>query len=157
MEDQLDRILLRAPVRAAPGVRAALRRLADHGIRLGLVSTLVHETSAGAQRALARLDLDRWFSSRVFSCDHPWSKPRPEPFRHCLRELGVRPSAAVHVGDRTVDVRGARAAGLAPILYTGLHRIEYAPGRVPVQSGLGAVLCVPHWKHVPAAVGIPSC
>jgi len=43
-------------------------------------------------------------------------KPDPEPFRRCLRELGVDAAQALYVGDDwRIDVGGSRAAWLRPI------------------------------------------
>jgi len=121
----LESSLRGVPVRSAPGVHEALARLADRGTRLGLVSNLVNETSASVTGILEELGLDRYWSSRQFSSDLPWSKPLPGPFRRCLRELGVAPGAAVHVGDRALDRVGAHRAGMRAIVYTGLHSVEF--------------------------------
>lgn len=67
--------------------------------------------------------LDR-FSVLVFSDDHPWSKPRPEPFLYALSKLGCSPMDSVHVGDLAYDVLGADRSEMRSILYTGLHRFE---------------------------------
>jgi FMN phosphatase YigB (HAD superfamily) len=121
----LNALLRSAPVRPAPGVRPALRALRDRGLRLGLVSNLVNETSEGARTLLEDLELQDLYVSRQFSPGLPWSKPRPGPFRRCLAELGVAPGRAVHVGDRGIDRLGAHRAGMRAIVYTGLHGVEF--------------------------------
>lgn len=132
---RLDAVTLSARVRVARGATAALERLRQRGVRLGVVSNVLHETGPGARALLEKLGVDRYFDAIVLSAEHPWSKPRPEPFRRALRTLGVRPSSAAHVGDLTYDIVGARRAGLTPVLFTGLHR--YEPAR------LGAL-----WKRI---------
>ena len=124
--DALDAIIVKSPIRLAPGVGRALGKLADRGIRLGLVSNLLHETGAGARRLLETFGILENYSVLVFSDEHPWSKPRPEPFRYALSRLGARPDEAAHVGDLLYDIAGSRRAGMHPILYTGLHRWEPA-------------------------------
>ncbi len=126
--DALDALALTAPVRVADGATAALGELKDEGLALGIVSNVLHETPRGARSLLDAAELTPYFRAIVLSSEHPWSKPRPEPFRAALRELGVRADAAVHVGDLMYDIRGARRAGIAPILFTGLHRWE--PGHL---------------------------
>jgi putative hydrolase of the HAD superfamily len=43
-------------------------------------------------------------------------KPDPEPFRLCLKNLGLTNSEAVYVGDDwRVDICGAKNAGLRPV------------------------------------------
>ncbi len=124
--DRLDALVDRFPIRVAPGAIASLARLHEAGLRLGLVSNLLHETGEGLRRLLSQVGLLPFFSCAILSSEHPWSKPRPEPFRAAVRALGRRPGEAAHVGDLTYDVLGARRAGLWPILYTGLHRYEPA-------------------------------
>lgn len=148
----LDRLLLRSPVRLAPGVRPALARLKRRGVRLGLVSNVMHETGAAVRALLARSGLAPSFSSVILSCEHPWAKPRPEPFWAALDQLRADPSEAVHLGDLRLDVLGARRAGVRPLLYTGLHRFE--PGRLRrlTQLGPGEVERVARWRDVPSAL-----
>ena len=43
-------------------------------------------------------------------------KPDPEPFRLCLRQLGIAPAESVYVGDDwRIDVCGSEAAGMHPV------------------------------------------
>ena len=153
---RLDAVTLRAPVRVARGASAALRALRRQGVRLGIVSNVLHETGAGARALLEKLGVSRYFDAIVLSAEHPWSKPRPEPFRVALRTLGVRPGAAAHIGDLTYDVVGARRAGLTPILFTGLHR--YEPARLGgLWQGIDAsVLRVSRWSQLPRALAGPT-
>ena len=61
------------------------------------------EILAGLMRSLARVAGENGIPP----------KPDPEPFRLCLQELNLEPSAAVYVGDDyRIDVCGARDAGL---------------------------------------------
>lgn len=121
---ELDRALLGAPVQVAEDAVPVLERLAGTGVRLGIVSNVRFETGAGARTMLDSVGLLGRVDSVVLSCEQPWSKPSPEPFRWCLGQLGAPPAAAVHIGDLAYDVRGARTAGIEPILFTGLHRWE---------------------------------
>jgi HAD superfamily hydrolase (TIGR01549 family) len=122
--ERLDALIAGAHIEVAPGADAALRELREAGIRLGIVSDLVHESSGAVRRRLTDLGLLQHFGAVQFSPDLPWSKPDPRPFRVCLGLLGVSPADAVHVGDLAHDVVGARLAGERPILFTGLHRWE---------------------------------
>lgn len=136
IQDRLDRALRSSAVRVAPGAHEVLGRLADEGIGLGVVSNVLFESGEAARGVLASTGLLPRMQAVVLSCELPWAKPRPEPFRRCLRTLKVAPAAAGHVGDLRVDVDGARRAGLAPILYTGLHRWETPrPRFAPEESG----------------------
>ncbi|MGA7922842.1 MAG: HAD family hydrolase [Thermoplasmata archaeon] len=119
---RLDRALGETPIRLAPGVLPALDALARKGIPVGLVSNVVFETPEGIRSILRRLGIASRLSAIVLSAEIGYAKPRPEPFRACLRALRTKAEAAVHVGDRPNDVEGALRAGLRPILYTGLQR-----------------------------------
>jgi HAD superfamily hydrolase (TIGR01509 family) len=149
--DTLDRQIAAAGVRLAPGVRPTLDRLRDGGIRLGLVSNLLHETGAGARELLASLGILGEFASCVFSDEHPWSKPGPEPFRYALGELGVPVGEGAHIGDLAYDVQGAVRAGMHAFLYTGLHRLE--PPRLralALAAESAATARVGRWSQLPA-------
>lgn len=102
---------------AFPGVVAALRRLAQAGLRLGIVT-------AGDRRVVAEqarlFGLDELLPVRVHADDLPWVKPHPEPLRHALRGLGIDdPGRAAYVGDVPDDMRMASAAGSKPIGIVG--------------------------------------
>lgn len=125
---QLDRLIANARVLVAPGAPEALDRLRSAGVRLGLVSNLLHGTGDGCRALLRSFRILAPFSVLVFSDEHPWSKPGPQPFRYAVRQLGAGPAQSAHVGDLAYDIVGARRAGLRPILYTGLHRLE--PGHL---------------------------
>jgi putative hydrolase of the HAD superfamily len=138
VEAALDLALRRSKVRVASGALRTLSFLRTKGMPLGLVSNLLSESGEAGRELLRRLRLDRYFGSIYLSCEHRWSKPSPEAFRQCLRELGARPDRAWHIGDHPLDIRGASAAGLAPVLYTGLHRYEH-PGPRFTRSDLAQV------------------
>lgn len=95
-----------------PGAHEAVQCVLDAGLKIGVVS----DYSPHAK--LSALGLD----------DLPWStlmgaeqvgalKPYPRVFEHAASELGVSPSAVLHIGDRAdTDVKGAEAAGCRAVL-----------------------------------------
>lgn len=90
--------------------------LADLSARyqLGLLSNFDHGPTAHA--LIERLELARWFKSRVVSDDVGFCKPSPEIFALACSQLGVQPSETLFVGDSMkADVEGAARAGLVPI------------------------------------------
>ncbi|MFI5417558.1 MAG: HAD family hydrolase [Candidatus Lutacidiplasmatales archaeon] len=145
----LDRLLLKAGILAAPGARRALRLLRDAGVPVGVVSNVLHQTSDGAREVLERTRIAEFFRSVTLSSDIPWAKPRPEPFLRCLADLGVEPAGAAHIGDLSLDVEGARRAGMQPLLYTGLHRCEPARDRPLFNRIDGRVRRVRSWSELP--------
>lgn len=95
------------------GVRESLRRFRARGLRLAVVSN-----ANGTVAALFdRLELAPFFDAVVDSAVEGVEKPDPRLFRLALERLGTPKDAAVHVGDLyEVDVVGARAAGIRPVL-----------------------------------------
>jgi putative hydrolase of the HAD superfamily len=107
--------------RHVPGSLEALRRLADTGVALAIVSnsdgTLearlaaegVCQVGPGAGVPVAVV---------VDSGAVGVAKPDPAIFRIALEATGAEPGRAVHVGDTVgADVGGARAAGVQPLHY----------------------------------------
>lgn len=87
-----------------------LRALRSLGLRLAAITNAAGEH----QRAkLGALGLEAAFDAVLISGELGVAKPHRAIFRGACRALGVRPSQAVHVGDRLdTDAEGARDAGL---------------------------------------------
>jgi len=92
-----------------PEVPEVLATLRERGLRLGVVSNW----DPRLPDLLESLGLARRFAALVYSSEVGVEKPDPRIFRSALDRLGVRPEAALHVGDGQIeDVEGAAAAGL---------------------------------------------
>lgn len=123
--------------RAIPHARPAIRRLRAHGIRLGLVTA---STRNVVEHNLTRLNLDGMFESIRYADDVQRSKPHPDALLEALEELGVDAGDAVYVGDTTVDLEMAAAAGtpfVAVGTTTAAARFRDA-GIEAVWTGVGA-------------------
>jgi putative hydrolase of the HAD superfamily len=98
-----------------------LAELRDHGLALAVISN-----ADGRVRAvLERAGLTEHLDFVVDSHEEGVEKPDPEIFRRALARAGAAPERALYVGDiYSVDVAGARAAGLTPCLLdpTGGYR-----------------------------------
>ncbi|HET6508744.1 MAG TPA: HAD-IA family hydrolase [Baekduia sp.] len=119
-----------------PEVPDALRALRAGGVRLVVVSNW----DVSLHEALAATGLARLVDGAISSAEVGAAKPDPAIFARALALAGdgVTPGDAVHVGDEAVDVEGARAAGVAPVL-VGRDGAERAPARrdgVPVLPDL---------------------
>jgi HAD superfamily hydrolase (TIGR01509 family) len=94
-----------------PGARRILQRLGG-AHALGLV------TSGDRDRVTSQLRefrLTTLFAARVCSGDTFHKKPHPEPLRMALRQMRLRPSACVYVGDAPQDIEMAQRAGVRAI------------------------------------------
>ncbi len=92
-----------------PGTRELLEALTKRGLKLGLVSNKPHELTL---ITLQKLGLFHYFSAILGGDSTQNKKPNPDPLLAVLREMGVSPEEAVMVGDSSVDLEAARAAGM---------------------------------------------
>lgn len=96
-----------------PGAREVVELLKGRGLHIGVVSNAEGRVAQDLEAA----GYGRQFEAVVDSWLVGVSKPDPEIFRIALREIGMPARSAVYVGDiPAVDVDGARAADVAPIL-----------------------------------------
>jgi HAD superfamily hydrolase (TIGR01509 family) len=96
-----------------PETIPTLQALRTHK-QLALVSNFEHPLHVHA--LLAELNLTGFFDGIVVSGDVGVEKPDPRIFDPVLAQAQLQPADALYVGDTLDDVRGARAAGLTPIL-----------------------------------------
>jgi len=106
-----------------PGSARSLRRLADAGFVLGLVTAGDRDV---VTEQIERLGLDALLSSRVFGNDEFAAKPHPDPLLHVLERLERRHRVATarYVGDVPDDMRMARAVGAIGI---GIESVNWRP------------------------------
>ncbi len=99
--------------RADPDAEAALALARAAGLTAGVISN-----SNGAIRSILEgLGLARHLAFVLDSSEVGVEKPDPRIFRLALERAGLGPGEAVYVGDLySVDVLGARAAGLSAVL-----------------------------------------
>jgi len=98
---------------AIEGAVATVRALKNAGHRLGVVSN----AEGRVERDLEGAGYAGLFETVVDSHVVGVEKPDPEIFRIAMERMSVTPETAVYLGDvPAVDVAGARAAGLTPLL-----------------------------------------
>lgn len=101
------------------GAKAALEGLAARGLTLCVVSNTMRTPGEVLRKLLDRYGLLTPLTVLTFSEECGIRKPDPEIFLLTLRQVGVPPEEAVHVGDDPVlDVEGARDAGMQVIQVT---------------------------------------
>jgi putative hydrolase of the HAD superfamily len=101
-----------------PDVIETLTRLRSRGAHIIVVSN-----SDGRLRRMMRdVGLADYFDAIVDSAEVGVEKPDPRIFSDVLASLGASASDAAHVGDfYEIDVVGARAAGMTPVLLDPHH------------------------------------
>jgi putative hydrolase of the HAD superfamily len=133
-----SRPALLVPPAADGAAAAALRELAGRGLALGVVSNTMRTPGEVLRAVFDRLGLLAPFKVLTFSDECGIRKPDPDIFRFTLRQVGVPPEQAVHVGDDPVlDVEGARDAGMRVIQVAPAGRATGPVKPDAVVTGLG--------------------
>ena len=108
-----------------PNVGETLTALHAAGCRLGICTN----KPIGPTRAvLAAFGLDSLIEHVIGGDSLPQRKPQPEPLWNVIRALGGTPERAVMIGDSTVDIACAEAAGVPAVI------IPSGYGMVPPQA-----------------------
>jgi HAD superfamily hydrolase (TIGR01549 family) len=126
--------------RLLPGAADALRRLADAGFVLGLVTAGDQDV---VEAQMERFGVAGLLPIRVFGSDDVAAKPHPEPLLRALDQLdrADRAHAARYVGDVPDDMRMARAVGALGIgieSSIGVRSDLVAAGATAVYSSVAA-------------------
>ncbi len=95
-----------------PGVKETIERLHRAGVRLGVVTTKMRETTI---RALKLLEIYSFMDTIVTLDDVDNAKPHPEPVAKAVAALGTEASETLMVGDSSVDIVSALRAGAVPV------------------------------------------
>jgi len=136
--------------RLLPGAADSLRRLADAGFVLGLVTAGDEDVVVGQ---MERFGVAGLLPIRVFGTDDVAAKPHPEPLLRALGQLerADRAHLARYVGDVPDDMRMARAVGALGI------GIESSIGARTELLGAGAAAVYPSVaSFVDDLLGVPE-
>jgi HAD superfamily hydrolase (TIGR01509 family) len=101
--------VLRSGTRLLPGAADALRTLHARGLKLGVCS---NKPVTFTRELLAYLGVTAYLDVVLGPEDVARPKPAPDMLLAALPRLGVAADEALYVGDMTVDVETARAAGV---------------------------------------------
>jgi phosphoglycolate phosphatase len=124
-----------------PGVRPMLGELARSGY---LLAVATGKSRRGLEHALDQTGLRGQFHA-TRTADEAISKPHPQMLLDILAELGVRPAAAVMVGDSIFDLQMAASAGAhAVAVLSGAHGREELAAQRP-RTVLDRVVELPEW------------
>jgi phosphoglycolate phosphatase len=114
--------VLRSGTRLMPGAAGALRALHERGLHLGICSNKPVEFT---KELLAYLDVASYVDVVLGPEDVALPKPAPDMLREALFRLQVTAADALYVGDMTVDIQTARAAGVTVwVVPTGSDELE---------------------------------
>lgn len=135
----------RRELTAVPGVREALDRLDEAGLRYCVASSGSHakiRLTLGLTGLLAR------FESAIFSADDvAHGKPAPDLFLHAASRTGTAPVDCVVVEDSVHGVAAGVAAGIPVLGFTG----GLAPAGALAAAGAGEL---PSMAQLPTLLGL---
>ena len=102
-------------IRGYDGIPDLLDSLRASGVVVAVVTSKRRETAVLALEHVGIADVVEVVAALEDTTEH---KPHPAPLRHGAAVLGVDPAECVYVGDATVDVLAARAAGMSAVAVT---------------------------------------
>lgn len=131
-----------------PDTVETLDALRGDGFKMGLISNAKSDWAVRA--IIEKNDIEKYFGTIVTSASMRIRKPRPEIFARALKDLGVKPSEAVVVGDSVdADISGARNIGMRSIhvLRTLTDAAHQASPETTVTSLIEAANQISAWKN----------
>ena len=95
-------------------VKETLQRLKQMGLKLGIITGGFEED---IEAIMLKTGLEDLFDVKVGVNTTGKRKPHPKAFKHALKQLCIKPSEAIFVGDNLkADYEGAEKADMTPIL-----------------------------------------
>jgi len=108
-----------------PGAEQLLRRLHEHNVKLGVVTSTLGRFIGFKLIPLKKRGLADLFRTVITLDDVKNRKPSGDPLLECARRLGQDPERCAYVGDATVDIVAGKAAGMKTIaVLTGVDDYE---------------------------------
>lgn len=102
------------------GMSELLVRLKEEGFRLyGLTNW-----SDTIYRVMEKYDIFKVLDGYVISCEEHVIKPQREIYLRLCERYGLEPEECLFTDDRAVNVDGARAAGMAAVVFTTAGQYE---------------------------------
>ena len=117
-----------------------LRGLKGRGFHTGICS---NKPVAFTQKLVVTLGIAAWLDVLLGPEDVGRHKPAPDMLLAAMKRLNVEAAQTLYVGDMTVDVQTARAAGVRVwVVPTGSDSVETLDGAKPDRRlrGLGEIL-----------------
>jgi len=106
------------PPRLNEEAEATLEAMRDRVRKIGLISNTGRSPGVAMRKLMEKLGILKFFDATVFSDEAECRKPDKRIFDLAVRELGVEPSATVHIGDNPeTDIWGAKQAGMRAVLF----------------------------------------
>jgi HAD superfamily hydrolase (TIGR01549 family) len=120
-----------------PGARALLVELKKRGYRMGIISN----NDGRTREKCAAVEIEDYFEFILDSTLEGMVKPDPRFFKKALKISGVKPGAALHIGDLWgSDILGARKSGWWAMWVANRHFRPGPKGKVFVATEIKQAL-----------------
>lgn len=134
-----------APGVATQGIKDFLEYLKRKGIRTGVISNIVYDSSVVAER-INRLLPENTFEFIITSSNFMFRKPNKRIFDLALEKAELQSDEVWYIGDQyECDVKGSLNAGLFPVWYTGAIDLPYEEDK--------NILTVGNWDELARQMG----
>ncbi|KXG87962.1 HAD family hydrolase [Agrobacterium bohemicum] len=138
---------LERDVKVIEGVKLALSRLTTPRCICS------NSSSARLEMMLTKVGLKPYFEGHVYSAKDLGAdrvKPKPDIFLHGAKQFNVSPDRAVVIEDSVHGIRGARAAGMRVIGFTGASHTY--PSHADRLTDAGAETVISRMQDLPATI-----
>src|SRR5271163_851292 len=98
-----------------------VQQLHAAGFKTAILSNMPADMATHMRRNFAWLS---HFDHHIFSGEVRSVKPEPAIYQHCIDALGVRPSEALFIDDREINLDQARAAGIRTIRFQSVEQLR---------------------------------
>jgi putative hydrolase of the HAD superfamily len=105
-----------------------LECLSEAGLKTALLSNMISDMAIHARQTF------RWLNKlthHVLSCEVRLIKPDSAIYERCLEGLEVRPSEALFVDDKRINVQAARALGITSIHFQSVGQLRNELAALP--------------------------
>lgn len=118
-----------------PDAPETLQQIKQKGIKIGLLSNVGRRMAPSRRPSLQEHDILQYFDAIILSAEVSVWKPDKRIFEIALGEIETtNPGEAMHVGDSLkADVRGARNAGLIPVLFDPLD-LHFSENAIKIKA-----------------------
>ena len=113
--DDIAPDLFRKQIKMISGAADACRKIVDHGIKIGLVTSTPTDYIAVKLVPLKKARIDHLLEVVITADDVVNKKPHAEPLIKGSKELKVAADQCAYVGDTRVDIRSGNAAGMRTV------------------------------------------
>jgi HAD superfamily hydrolase (TIGR01662 family) len=107
------------------GAGHIVESLSSNGLKIGMVTSTQRQYLETKMQPLKNAGVDTLFEAIITSDDVEKRKPSPDPLIACAKQLDIKPSSCVYVGDTTTDIKAGKAAGMRTVaVLTGFDEYE---------------------------------